>query len=201
MAVHLVTGYAGKEHIKSQDVRSFNTAMFGAGEFVMEIGNQLSASILNNNTVRVLDGDVLMQGGHIRIETDTYEDMTVKTGSAGTSRIDLITMTYEKNATNGTEKAYLEVVKGDETSGTPEEPELTTGMLANGDLKNQMPLYRLQVEGVVLSTIEALFRTIPTYKTLAEQYAKKYEDAVAEMRENLIISNQEIDDSLNETEE
>lgn len=83
MAAHLITGYKGSEHIQSADARSFNMAMFGGGEFVMEIGEQLDASIANNNTVRILDGDILMQGGHIRIETGAYEDMTIETGTAG----------------------------------------------------------------------------------------------------------------------
>ena len=112
MAVHLITGYKGTEHIKSKDARSFNAAMFGDGEFVMEIGEQIDASIINNNTVRVLDGDILMQGGHIRIETDTYEDLTIQTGTAGKKRIDLIVMTYEKDASQGTETAFLEVMGG-----------------------------------------------------------------------------------------
>lgn len=174
MAVHLITGYKGSEHIQSKDARSFNTAMFGDGEFVMEIGEQLDASIINNNTVRVLDGDILMQGGHIRIETDSYEDMTIQTGTAGTNRIDLIVMTYEKNSSDGTEQAYLEVIKGTETSGTPSAPEYITGDIAAGDLKNQMPLYKVTVEGVVLSDIESMFTTIPTYKTLAEEAAAIY---------------------------
>lgn len=175
--VHLITGYKGSEHIQSADARSFNSAMFGNGEFVMEIGEQLDASILNNNTVRVLDGDVLMQGGHIRIETDTYEDLAIETGTAGKSRNDLIVMTYEKNSMDGTEKAYLEVIKGTETEGSASDPEYVTGTLAEGDLKNQMPLYRLKIEGVVLATIETLFKTIPTYKTLAEQYAAQFQKA------------------------
>lgn len=177
MAVHLITGYAGKEHIMSKDTRSFNSAMFGTGEFVMEIGSQVEASIIDNNTVRIMDGDILMQGGHIRIETDTYEDMTIETGTAGKKRIDLIVMTYEKNATDGTEIAYLEVLKGTETEGTPIAPSQITGSLAEGALKNQMPLYRVRIEGVVLKSVEALFKTIPTYKKLAEQYAEQFENA------------------------
>lgn len=177
MAVHLITGYKGTEHIQSKDARSFNAAMFGAGEFVMEIGNQLEASIINNNTVRVLDGDILMQGGHIRIETDTHEDMTITTGTAGKNRNDLIVMTYEKNSSDGTENAYLEVLKGTEVDGTASDPEHVSGTIAEGALKNQMPLYRVKVVGVVLSEIEALFTTIPTYKTLAEQYAAQFQAA------------------------
>ena len=177
MAAHLITGYKGSEHIQSADARSFNMAMFGGGEFVMEIGEQLDASITNNNTVRILDGDILMQGGHIRIETGTYEDMTIETGTAGKSRIDLIVMTYEKNALDGTEKAYLEVIKGTPTEGTPTDPAYEQGTLAEGDLKNQMPLYRVKVEGVVLTSLEVLFKTIPTYKTIAEQYAAQFQKA------------------------
>lgn len=177
MAAHLITGYKGSEHIQSADARSFNMAMFGGGEFVMEIGEQLDASITNNNTVRILDGDILMQGGHIRIETGTYEDMTIETGTAGKSRIDLIVMTYEKNALDGTEKAYLEVIKGTPTEGTPTDPAYVQGTLAEGDLKNQMPLYRVKVEGVVLTSLEVLFKTIPTYKTIAEQYAAQFQKA------------------------
>lgn len=177
MAAHLITGYKGSEHIQSADARSFNMAMFGGGEFVMEIGEQLDASITNNNTVRILDGDILMQGGHIRIKTGTYEDMTIETGTAGKSRIDLIVMTYEKNALDGTEKAYLEVIKGTPTEGTPTDPAYVQGTLAEGDLKNQMPLYRVKVEGVVLTSLEVLFKTIPTYKTIAEQYAAQFQKA------------------------
>lgn len=178
MSVHLITGYKGKEHIQSKDARSFNAAMFGAGEFVMEIGEQIGASITNNNTVRVLDGDILMQGAHIRIETGTYEDLTVTTGTAGKKRIDLIVMTYEKDASQGTELAFLEVIKGTETEGTASVPEYTTGVLSEGALKNQMPLYKVEIEGVVLSTIEPLFKTIPTYKKLAEQYAAQFEATI-----------------------
>lgn len=189
--VHLITGYKGSEHIKSADTRSFNSAMFGNGQFVMEIGEELDASIINNNTVRVLDGDILMQGGHIRIETNTYEDLTIETGTSGKNRIDLIVMTYEKNSTDGTEKAYLEVLKGAETKGTPSAPEYVSGTLAEGALKNQMPLYRVKIQGVVLSSIEGLFKTIPTYKTLAEQYAAQYEARITALKSADILDTAE----------
>lgn len=96
MQTHLVTGYKGSEHIKSADQGSFNAAFFGSGQFVMEMGNQFEGSIVNNNTVRILDGDILMYGRHIRIDPDTFEDLTIETGNAGKNRIDLVCMTYER---------------------------------------------------------------------------------------------------------
>lgn len=177
MQTHLVTGYKGSEHIKSADQGSFNAAFFGSGQFVMEMGNQFEGSIANNNTVRILDGDILMYGRHIRIDPDTFEDLTIETGNAGKNRIDLVCMTYEKNTSDGTEKAYLEVLKGSETEGTPSAPEYTDGNIITGAIKNQMPLYKLTINGVVLQDITPLFKTIPTYKTLAEQYAAQFQKA------------------------
>lgn len=178
MSVHLITGYAGREHIHSADQRSFNMAMFGSGEFVMEIGNKCAASILNNNTVRVLDGDILLQGGHIRIEPGTHEDLTIQNGTSGRNRTDLIVMTYSKNAADGTESAKLEVIKGTaSTSSNPTAPSITTGVIANGAVKVQMPLYKVNVKGVVLDSIEPLFVLIPTFKTLSERYAAEFQEA------------------------
>jgi len=175
--VHLITGYRGEEHIQSADQGSFNASFFGGGEYVMEAGNQFEASIMDNNTVRILDGDLLMQGRHIRIEPDTYEDMTITTGTAGVNRIDLIVMQYSKDTSTDIESAELVVIKGTETEGTATEPEYTSGDILHGATVNQMPLYRVKVEGVVLTEIEPLFNVIPTYKTLAEQCAKQFQEA------------------------
>ena len=174
---HLVTGYAGKEHIRSADQGSFNAAFFGDGEFVMSSGSRFAGAIINNNTVRISDGEMLMQGRHIRIEPNTYEDLTISTGTAGTNRIDLIVMTYEKNAASGIESAKLEVVQGTATSGTPSAPELVSGDILNGDLKNQMPLYAVYVSGVALTKISTQFMVCPTYKDLAIYYAQQFQNA------------------------
>ena len=174
---HLVTGYAGKEHIRSADQGSFNAAFFGDGEFVMSSGSRFAGAIINNNTVRISDGDMLMQGRHIRIEPNTYEDLTISTGTAGTNRIDLIVMTYEKNAASGIESAKLEVVQGTATSGTPSAPEIVSGDILNGDLKNQMPLYAVYVSGVALTKISTQFMVCPTYKDLAIYYAQQFHNA------------------------
>lgn len=174
---HLITGYAGKEHIKSEDQGSFNASFFGGGQYVMESGNEFEASITSNNNVRVLDGDLLMYGRHVRANPDTYEDLTITTGTAGKNRIDLICMTYEKNLNTGIENAFLEVIKGTETSGTPKIPAYVDGNILQGASFNQMPLYKVTINGVALTSIERIFATIPTYKKLAAQYAAQFQSA------------------------
>ena len=178
--IHLVIGYAGYEHIKSEDDGAFNAAFFGEGQYVMEIGGQFAASFIDNNTVRIADGDGLMYGRHFRIKPNTYEDASVITGTAGANRIDLICITYKKNEENGTEETYLEVIKGNETTGTPSVPAYTNGNILNGAVLNQMPIYKVNIEGVVLKSVEPLFETIPTYKKLAERYATEFEGRVEE---------------------
>lgn len=184
---HLVTGYAGYAHISSADDGAFNASFFGDGQNVMESGNCFAGSIIDNNTVRILDGDGLMYGRHFRIEPNSYEDMVITTGTAGTNRIDLICMTYEKNAEDETERCYLQVIKGAETDGTAVVPEYTDGNILEGATFNQMPLYRVVIEGVVLKEIEAVFETIPTYKALAEYYADVFQKRCDDLVENLPI--------------
>lgn len=175
--IHLITGYKGYEHIKSSDQGRFNAAFFGQGQFVMNFGNNLSATITSNNNVRILDGDILMHGRHISINQGTYEDVTIATGTSGKNRVDLIVMTYEKNESDGKEDAYIEVIKGTESTGTATTPTYTSGNILEGASKNQMPLYKVTVSGVVLSSVEKLFTVIPTYKDLATQYAQQFQQA------------------------
>ena len=196
---HLVTGYAGQAHIQSADEGAFNASFFGDGQYVMEQGNCFEGSIIDNNTVRILDGNGLMYGRHFRIEPNAYEDMTITTGTAGTNRIDLICMTYEKDAVDETEKVYLQVIKGTETTGTAAVPEYTDGNILEGATLNQMPLYTVKIEGVVLSDITPLFETIPTYKALAQKCAEQFEATINALKAaNILDTLEEIDANTQE---
>lgn len=174
MSTHLVTGYAGYEHIKAEDDAQLNCAVIGEKEYVFETGSMLDAIIKDNNTIRIYDGDILMQGRHIRINPSTYEDVTIENGTAGYNRIDLIVMTYEKNTNDGTERAYIEVIKGTESIGNPNKPTCITGNIQQGATKNQMPLFYIYLNGVVTSTIEVAFKYIKTFDSMAEYYENEF---------------------------
>ena len=81
----------------------------------------------------------------------------------------------------------MKVIKGTESVGTPDIPEYTDGNILEGATLNHMPLYKVTIEGVVLSEIEPLFDVIPTYKTLAEQYKAEFIDACASHLDSLDI--------------
>ena len=192
--IHLITGYAGYEHIKSEDDGAFNASFFGDGQYIMEYGNQFEASIIDNNTVRVFDGNGLMYGRHFRLADNLHEDLVIANGTAGTNRCDLICVTYLKDEIAGTESVYLEVIKGTETAGAASVPGHTNGNILEGATYNQMPLYSVSIEGVVLKSITPLYETIPTYKNLARMYAEQFEATINGLKSDNIL------DTLGEVE-
>lgn len=156
--LHLVTGYAGEEHITSADEGAFNMATFGAGENVMDRGNKFAATVVSNNLITISDGEALMQGRFIKMIMGTTEEVNIENGTQGMNRNDLICLRYEKNSSTGVETASLVVKKGTETSGAPTDPAYTTGDITDGsDLVNEMPLYRVTLNGLNIASVKALF--------------------------------------------
>ena len=158
MSLHLVTGYAGAEHIQSQDQGSFNIAAFGPGEYVLDHGNKFAAVLLAGNTVQIKDGDLLMQGRHLRLAAGTTEEVTIDNGTSGMLRRDLIVARYTKNNSTGVETVAFVVIKGTEASSAPVDPEYNTGTITDGnDLINDMLLYRVTLNGTDLTLSDPLF--------------------------------------------
>lgn len=165
--MHLVTGYANKEHIKSADQGSFNAAMLGEGEFVLERGNKFASTIISNNIVRIKDGDILMQGRHIRLDDSTYVDLEFDNGQQGYKRNDLIVVRYTKDSSSGVEDTNLVVLKGTPTTSEPSDPEYQEGdIIHEHALVNEMPLYRVPIIGLNIQELVCLFKTIPSRETI-----------------------------------
>lgn len=174
--LHLVTGYAGMEHITSNDQGSFNAAIMGTGEFVLERGKQFEAQVISNNTVRVFDGDLLMQGRHIRLKENTYVDLFFENGIQGYKRTDLIVVRYEKDPVSGIESASLAVIKGVPTQDAYVSSEKVTGNILNDHaLQNDMVLYRVKFDGLAIQEPEKVFSAVPTWETLKNQTIKEIE--------------------------
>lgn len=168
MALHLITGYAGAEHVQAADQGSFNIAAFGNGQYVLDHGYKFAASLLSGNTVQIKDGDMLMQGRHIRLAAGTVEELTIDNGTQGMQRKDLICARYTKNNSTGVEAAALVVVKGTEAASNPSDPTINEGNITDGsDLINDFPLYRVTLNGLEPTLSEPLF-----------EVHKKVEDAL-----------------------
>lgn len=161
MGTHLITGYAGKAHIKSNDQGIFNSLIFGAGEFVFDRWNKFSAQIISNNKIRINDGIAVVHGRHIQIDANTYEEVDIINGTQGSKRNDLIVLRYSKNATTDIESVSVEVITGVPVATNPEDPEYSKGNIIDGDLIHDMPLYRVPLDGLNVGKLVPLFTVIP----------------------------------------
>ena len=161
--LHLVTGYAGFQHVTSADQGSFNAAMVGSGQYVMQNGNQFAASVITNNLIKVLDGDILMQGRHIRLNAGSSVELVIENGQQGYLRNDLIAIRYTKDVGTGVEDANLVVIKGTASTSNPKDPAYTSGdIIGNGDTLNDMPLYRVPLNGLNIQELVPLFSAAET---------------------------------------
>lgn len=155
--MHIVTGYRNERHITAEDAGSLNAAIFGTGNYVLNRGRKFEIAELDNNTVRVYDGDLMMQGRHIRLNDNSYVDLTVEVATQYTYRNDLIVARYTKDADTGVEDCNLIVLQGVESEGNAEDPAYTEGDILNDHVYiADFPLYRLEWNGIHLS-IEGLF--------------------------------------------
>lgn len=192
MALHLVTGYAGREHVTSADHGSFNIAFVGAGEYVFDRGQKFAASIINNNTVDVADGDILMQGRHIRQIENHVTRLSFDSGERGFYRNDLIVAEYEKDSETFVESATLKVIKGTQKDNADNvtDPEYTHGDIteATGAMINQMPLYRVKFTGYEISAVESLFTFLYTHEHMVEGMWDSVNQVTEKAREHLDAS-------------
>ena len=156
--LHLVTGYAGAAHITPEDHGSLYAAIFGSGSYVLDRGNKLSASAITSNQVRVLDGDMVIQGRHVRLAANSYVDLTIENGAQGVYRNDLIVARYTKSGSTGVEECNLVVIKGAAVASDPQDPEYITGdILGGGATQHDFPLYRVPLNGLTVEALVPLF--------------------------------------------
>lgn len=174
MAMQIVTGYTGTAHIKSAHDRSRNAGVVGKGSYVLSTGNMLAAKMQTANTLRIVDGDLMLQGTHATIEAGTHEDLTIDNGTQGMKRNDLVVARYERlSGEPKTESVTLRVIKGSPSSGAAADPAHVEGDVLNGDLVAEMPLYRVPIDGITPGEPVPLFDVAPTIDALRDSLSQR----------------------------
>lgn len=154
-------------HILAEDDAAIFQSMFGE-DGVLEIGQQMKATVISNNKVRVADGLVCI-GGHIaRTVYGDYTDLTIENGESGKNRNDLIIGTFSTTGAGGIDTMQLTVKKG--AAGTAAtDPALTQGNLYTGSKLREVPLWRVKIEGLSITKVEQLFEIVPSIQTLKKE--------------------------------
>lgn len=168
----IVIGYQGRDHVKAEQLRRLIAGVAGDGTYVLGTQDELAATLVTANQVRVGTGDLVAAGGAYAT-VETPETLTIESGATGQKRNDLVVARYEKDASTSVESMELAVVKGTAVSyGDPTDPEVQDGSILDGDSPVEVPLYRIPVDGLAPGTPEPLFETIPTIDSLRDSVSQ-----------------------------
>ena len=164
--MNIVTGYTGTPHVTANEAQALNQGIFGPENYVLDVGERFSATLVDANNITIEDGEGVLQGVQFRIAPGETENVSIDSGTTGYNRIDLICARYTKDAQTGVEAVNLVVIKGTPTSSTPSEPAYNTGDVLLGDSPVDFPLHKVTVTGLT-PVLTQLFanRTITVTKS------------------------------------
>lgn len=166
MANYLDTGDTGRAVSAESDGALF-AGIFGNAKYVLENGSQFKAEVQSNNIVKISDGDAVMYGRHVRIPANDSALVTINNGHSGTNRIDLIVFRYTKDST-GKETVDLAVIKGEDSTGTAAAPATIDGDILTGAMQADFPLYRVELNGLNIVSVTAMFDVIGNISQIAK---------------------------------
>lgn len=159
--MNIITGYRAEPHITAQQDRDVNIGIFGASAKILKgVGGEMAATVVSANEVEIADGTLVAEGCTAEIQYGTTESLTIENGTQGEQRIDLIVARYTKNSGTGVEDMQLAVVKGTPAASNPTVPSYNTGTIADGDSPVDFPIYKVNLDGISITSVDALVDTV-----------------------------------------
>ena len=158
--MNIIWGYKADPHITAQQLRNTYAGIFGGDTHILDTGSKLAATVVSATEVQIADGVMIAQGCTASIEHGETESLTIANGSQGMQRIDLIVARYTKTAETAVEDMQLAVIKGTPAASNPAVPSYNTGLIADGDSPVDFPLYQVNLNGISITSVDALADTI-----------------------------------------
>lgn len=159
------TDPADEAHIYAEDDAAIYQSIVGS-DGVMSIGQRCESQVISNNKVRVKDGVIVVGGHFARIPYGDYIDCEIANGQSGRNRNDIIIAKFVTTGTGGIDTYTLEVKQGVSTTGSATDPALTQNNLYESGKIREMPLYRVKIEGLSITKVEKMFKSVPTIPIL-----------------------------------
>ena len=154
-AITIYTPDTATPHIYAEDDAQIHRALIGTSGITLA-DNKLACTVVNANTVRLASGLYSMQGYMIAVEAGTTQDLAVDSGSAGAYRHDLVVADFVRGGGAVADTFTFLIVKG--TNATSEsaaaDPSITQDDLPTGGSHRQEVLYRLNINGTEISSVE-----------------------------------------------
>lgn len=164
--MQIITGFTGTNQITAEMDRDVNIGILGPQSYVLSVGKKIESEVASNNEIKISDGVIVHQGCAGVIKKNTYDSVTIMNGSQGMKRVDLIVLRYERNQDTGVESLGLEVMQGTPAESDPVIPEYIEGDIQAGDLVADMPLYKVELDGINIVAVEPLFQVLMDMSTL-----------------------------------
>lgn len=187
--MHLVTGYAGREHVTADDQASFNASFFGEESFVLRGKDKFDYEIISNTEVKIKPGDFYSQGRFIRLQNPV--NLNFEVGSQGGIRTDSVYIKYEKNPQTEIEECNLIVIDGRNTEALKKakQQSLKKDAILKGEKEAYFLIYTVQFNGLNLSNIQKNFEVKENYKKEFEKFVSNADiflkNKVKQTREDL----------------
>lgn len=170
MAIELVTGHTGTEHVTAAQAGLANAGVAGTGMYVFDVLDKFKCTVASANSVTIGTGMARINGRDVASESAT--SLSVANGVSGQNRNDLVVARYTKTTSTGVESVSLVVINGTATTGTPSDPSYNTGSIIDGKTTVDMPLWRLPINGVSVGTPVQLFTVLPSLKALGDSVSR-----------------------------
>lgn len=155
--MEIIAGYVGEPHVTSQQERNTNIGIFGSGVHIIGgVNSELEATVVSANLVEISDGMIVCEGCTAEIPRGTNDSLVIENGEQGMKRIDLIVARYTRNANTGAESMELAVIKGTSAANDPVAPSYNTGLIADGDSPVDFPIYRVNLNGISITSVDPL---------------------------------------------
>lgn len=155
MALNLVTGYKGKDHVTAEQWSDFNRGIFGAAA-ILPVGNKMEVAIQTANQITVKDGVAVFDGRQVYIGYGESENISITSGTQSRKRYDIVVVKYTREEETGIENVAFQVVTGTPTSGTPADPTYQDTDIRTGVFTSQKPFCRVRLNGTAIEGIDML---------------------------------------------
>ena len=162
----IMTGKAGTPHVTAQQFRQFVEGTVGQESYILTSGDLLEPELVSNNSLKIRSGIMSHHGNLSTVDLGTYDTVTIRNGSQGMKRIDLVVNRYTKNKETGIEKNEWIVIMGNPTSGSPSVPTYTQGNLQEGDLVDDCPVFEVHLNGINVTEVKKLLKVMPSIPTI-----------------------------------
>lgn len=155
MALELVTGYQGKNHVTAEQWADFNRGVYGDAA-ILPIGNRMQVEIQTANQITVKDGTGVFDGRQVYIGYGESENIAIESGTQEMLRNDIVVIEYTKDESTGVESAAFKVIAGTPAASDPADPSYQDMDIRTGVFVSQKPFCRVRLNGVAIEGVDML---------------------------------------------